>query len=41
MKWSDPFRNSEKNGAMERVLAHENKSSINFGLLAQKGNKSK
>ena len=37
VKWSDPFRDSEKNGAAER----EDKSSIKFGLLPRKGNKSK
>ena len=30
-----------KNGAMERVPAHKDKSSIKFGLLPLKGNTSK
>ena len=41
VKWSDPFPNSEKNGAAECVPAHKDKSSIKFGLLPRKGNKSK
>ena len=41
VKWSDPFRDSEKNGAAECVPASEDKSSIKFGLLPRKGNKSK
>ena len=41
VKWSDPFHDSEKNGAAECVLACEDKSSIKFSLLPWKGNKSK
>ena len=41
VKRSDPFRDSEKNGAAECVPAREDKSSIKFGLLPRKGNKSK
>ena len=41
VKRSDPFHDSEKNGAVECVLAREDKSSIKFGLLPRKGNRSK
>ena len=41
MKRSDPFRDSEKNGAAECVPAREDKSSTKFGLLPRKGNRSK
>ena len=41
VKWSDRFHDSKRNGAVECVPAHEDKSSIKFGLLPQKGNKSK
>ena len=41
VKWSDLFCDNEKNGAAECVLAREDKSSIKFGLLPRKGNKSK
>ena len=41
VKWSDPFRDSEKNGAVECVLMPKNISRIKFGLLPRKGNRSK
>ena len=40
VKRNDPFCDSEKNGAAECWLAREDKSSIKFGLLPWKGNKS-
>ena len=41
MKQNDPFRDSKKKSAVECVPARGDKSSIKFGLLPWKGNKSK